>query len=121
MKRTISLFLVLLVPFSVFAAERTIDLYDVVLLVLKWFPSLGPHLISLGVILAALVAICTTGIGTARIIVKLTFWTGKDDEALTNLEAFYYRVSTGPLKPLFTLIDRLSLLHDIERRVIQPK
>jgi len=87
------------------------DVYDLIILLMSWFPGIGPAVIAASVGLTALMAAVSSGLAGARIIVKLTFWTTKDDELLAKFEKKYKEITEGPLRPLFVVIDRLAILN----------
>lgn len=91
------------------------ELYDLVLLIMSFFPGIGPAIVGFCVVFTTLLAAVNAGLGIARTIVKLTFWTRKDDELLRRFEAWHERITNGPFAPLFEVIDRLSLLKNIRK------
>lgn len=88
------------------------DVYDLIILFMGYFPTTAPIILGTGAAVTAVVAFSTTFIGGARIVVKLTFWTSNDDDVLAQIEDKYTELTQGPLKPIFKLFDRLSVLKD---------
>ena len=88
------------------------DVYDLIIALMGFFPGIGPALIAVAATLGTVVAAVSAGLGAARVLVKLTFWTKADDVLLAKFEAWHERITNGPLAPLFKVMDRLSLLKD---------
>ncbi len=91
------------------------DVYDLIIALMSFAPGIGPPIIAACIAVGTLVGAVSAGLGAARVFVKLTFWTKKDDEFVERFEKRFKKVTEGRLKPLFVIIDRLSVLKNTVR------
>ncbi|MCK5604901.1 hypothetical protein KAR91_23625 [Candidatus Pacearchaeota archaeon] len=91
------------------------DTYDLITSLMNLFPATVPAIIVLCAFVTALTTLSTAFISFARAVVKFTFWTKRDDLALAQFEMRFHKIVQGPLKPIFSIMDRLSVLKDTVR------
>lgn len=80
---------------------------------LLMFPALKAYVVYATTGVGAIVAFSTAFVAFARVLVKLTWWTDKDDKLLEEAEIKYQMILNTPVVgQILKIADRFSILKD---------